>query len=265
MGYNNSLSFRSPYVTAMTIKPGPLVGIGPEDPIYPLDISAPGQGVIRLVSHNADYGSVLELRNTTTTAGTVGAINFVNANGEYAGQIAYKGLNALTFQTAGVERMSIISDGKVGIGTVMPQYTLDVAGVIRANNVSPSDARLKTEIAPLSEALDTVLALRGVTYRWDREGFPEKHLPEGRQIGLIAQEVEKVLPEVVSTDGQGLKSLSYQSLVPVLVEALKEQQKEIAEKDARLADQGRRIEQLERDRQATESRLRRLEERAGER
>jgi hypothetical protein len=92
--------------------------------------------------------------------------------------------------------------------------------------VFPSDERLKKDIVPIKSPLDKIMKLRGVSYTWKEE---DKH-GNGRYIGLLAQEVEKVLPELVLTDSDGYKSLSYDKLVPVLVEAIKEQQKNISEK-----------------------------------
>jgi hypothetical protein len=87
-----------------------------------------------------------------------------------------------------------------------------------------SDQRLKRDVLPFAGALDVVLALRGVSFTWRRDEFPEQHLNDGPQIGFIAQEVEPVLPEVVTTDPQGYKAIDYSKLTPVLVEAIKAQQ-----------------------------------------
>jgi hypothetical protein len=99
---------------------------------------------------------------------------------------------------------------------------------------TPSDMRYKKEIHPLESPLEKVLELRGVTYEWDKDKVNGAGYKSGKQIGLIAQEVEKVLPELVQTDSKGYKTLSYDKLGPVLIEAVKEQQKEIREKDARI-------------------------------
>jgi hypothetical protein len=87
-----------------------------------------------------------------------------------------------------------------------------------------SDERLKKDVSTLADGLDVVLALRGVSFTWRRDEFPEKHLNDGPQIGFIAQEVEPVLPEVVTTDHEGYKAIDYSELTPVLVEAIKAQQ-----------------------------------------
>ena len=89
------------------------------------------------------------------------------------------------------------------------------------NVTAYSDINLKKEIEPIENALDKVLKINGVTFeRTDLE-------TQSRFAGVIAQEVEQVLPEVVSTDEQGFKSVAYGNLVGLLVEAIKEQQTQI--------------------------------------
>lgn len=107
--------------------------------------------------------------------------------------------------------------GNVGIGTPTPSYKLDVAGTIRGSNVSPSDARLKEEVRTIENALEKVSSMRGVSFRWK-----DKVMGDNMEIGVIAQEVEKVVPEVVSEDNEGIKSVAYDKLVGVLIEAVKE-------------------------------------------
>ncbi len=72
-----------------------------------------------------------------------------------------------------------------------------------------------------------VLSMEGVTFNWRRDEFKENNFPEGRHYGVIAQEMEKVLPDVVLTAPDGSKSVAYMEIIPVLIEAIKEQQKEI--------------------------------------
>lgn len=103
---------------------------------------------------------------------------------------------------------------------------LIVTGDVCASNLTcPSDARYKTRIQPLGDALQQVLTLRGVTYNWRTEAFPERNFNNEEQIGFIAQELETVFPQFVVTDDKGYKSVDYARLTPVLVEAIKEQQR----------------------------------------
>ncbi|RJR25281.1 MAG: tail fiber domain-containing protein [Desulfobacteraceae bacterium] len=107
-----------------------------------------------------------------------------------------------------------------------------------------SDLRFKKEIRHLNSSLEKVSALNGVSFEWNREMYPDKGFGNGRQIGLIAQEVEPVLPELVHTDRQGRKSVSYDKLTAVLAEAIKEQQKEIMEQKAQIKKQESEIRKL---------------------
>jgi hypothetical protein len=103
-----------------------------------------------------------------------------------------------------------------------------------------SDERLKEDIRPIHRALDQVLRLNGVTYRWREEercaDCPEETEPsidKRTEIGLIAQDVEKVVPEVVRTMGDGTKAVAYQNLVALLIESVKTQQAQLdAQNDA---------------------------------
>ncbi len=123
----------------------------------------------------------------------------------------------------------IYDDGtNVGIGTTSPTYKLHVNGRIKSIGINEtSDQRLKKDIVVLDskEALEHVLQLRAVYYRWI-DTLIEQGYPASRQIGLIAQEVQKVVPEVVHKDNQGWYSVEYTRLVPVLIEAIKELKRE---------------------------------------
>jgi hypothetical protein len=141
----------------------------------------------------------------------------------------------------------MVVKGRVSVGyNFVPQnYTMSVNGSIYAlNGYSSSDARYKRNVRPLDSALASVLQLRGVSFEWDRENHPDHNFPQGRQLGVIAQEVETALPEVVSTDDDGYKSVSYQSIVPVLVEAVKTLEQRNADLAARNDDLAARVEAL---------------------
>lgn len=141
-------------------------------------------------------------------------------------------------------RFTVTEGGNVGIGTASPAYKLDVNGTIRGTNVSPSDLRFKQNISPLDSSLQKVMQLRGVSYDWRRGEFPSMNFSAGRQVGFIAQEVEKVLPEVVSRDNEGYRSIAYSEILPIVVEAVKEQQAQIERQDKRIAAQQSEINEL---------------------
>lgn len=92
----------------------------------------------------------------------------------------------------------------------------------------PSDARLKSEVAPLSGALDRLLALRPVEFTYRPEVTPKSLYLPGRQVGLIAQEVEQVFPEWVSVSNEGWKTVGPRGFEALTVEALRELRAESA-------------------------------------
>ncbi|MCP4748810.1 MAG: tail fiber domain-containing protein [Desulfobacteraceae bacterium] len=136
--------------------------------------------------------------------------------------------------------LAIRGTGNIGIGKIDPDDKLDVAGYVRANGTRlSSDARWKENIEPLDNALEIVTQLQGVSYNW-----ADPSRGEGRQIGVIAQEVEQVLPEVVHTDSQGYKSVEYNKMVAPLIEAvkvLKEKNDRIEIENQNLRDQNKDV------------------------
>ena len=92
-----------------------------------------------------------------------------------------------------------------------------------------SDIRYKKDILSFGNVLTDVLKLQAVKYNWRQNEFPDLHFNDRRQIGFIAQDMEKIFPEIVNTNDKGYKSIDYSKLTPVLVEAIKEQQKQIDE------------------------------------
>jgi hypothetical protein len=148
--------------------------------------------------------------------------------------------------------------GYVGIGCSSPQYSLHVIGdiassaTIRTTNAlvtgaitACSDFRYKKDIKPLNNSLENIMKLEGVTYLWRTSEFPDKKFTDSLQIGVIAQQVEKIYPQLVFTDNDGYKSVDYSKFTPILLEAVKEQQKMIEQQKAELENQKKLLLELQ--------------------
>ena len=206
--------------------------------------------------------NVSELTNDNGyySAGDVGAFNLlgvgdvaqVNPGGTAATPILFFANNALTTNTgfysensttinatiAGTQRFTISANGiKVNSGAlgvnVNPSTT---DGRIDAGNdivaFSSSDRRWKENIKPIDNALNKILKIGGYEFDWKELSEEERktqHGNEGHDIGVIAQEVEEVLPEVVTTRENGFKGVKYDKMVALLIEGMKEQQSQIEE------------------------------------
>ena len=135
----------------------------------------------------------------------------------------------IIFETGGAngtrtERARMLDNGNFGIGTTTPGYKLQVGNngdgsSARANSWNTfSDKRWKTKIELISNALEKLDQINGYTYKW------KVGTDTTPQVGVIAQEIELVLPEAVKTDAEGYKSVDYGKLSALLIEAVKEQQ-----------------------------------------
>jgi hypothetical protein len=102
--------------------------------------------------------------------------------------------------------------------------TLTVTGDVVAYG-SPSDERLKENIKPIKSALDKVMKLQGVTFDWKQKEDVILDIKE--DIGFIAQDVQKVVPELIRENSNGLLSMRHQGITPILLEAIKELKAEI--------------------------------------
>lgn len=92
---------------------------------------------------------------------------------------------------------------------------------------SASDRRWKKNITPLKNSIEKIKKINGVNYNWATEEYPEKNFSHGNQIGVIAQNIQTIFPELVTRDDQGFLSVNYSALVAPLIEAVKEQQQQI--------------------------------------
>jgi hypothetical protein len=123
---------------------------------------------------------------------------------------------------------SSVQFGSFGVGTAASGTT----GEIRAtNNVTAyfsSDERLKDNVKVIENSLQKVLSIRGVEFDWNNlQEAEDGYFVRKHDVGVIAQEIEKVLPEVVGTREDGIKAVKYDRIVPLLIEAIKELKAEI--------------------------------------
>jgi hypothetical protein len=185
---------------------------------------------------NTAMGESALFSNTTGSFNTaIGAAAGLNATtGDYNVFIHNLGVpggsNTVWLGDSAVHAQTILA-GNVGIGTTSPTEKLQVIGnILASGTITPSDARLKTDVAPLSETLEKLHQFRGVSFVWNEASTAWGHVAGQRDIGVIAQEVEAVFPELVTITGQdGYKAVDYSRLSAVLIEAVKALQ---AEKDA---------------------------------
>lgn len=142
--------------------------------------------------------------------------------------------------------LTILDGGNVGIATDTPAQALDVHGNIAVDGatVHTSDERYKKEITPLTNVLEKISNIRGVTYKRDTTGFPDKQWDEDIHIGVLAQEVQEVFPELVLADQNGYLAVDYSRLTPILLEAIKEQQNQLDEQAAAIASLESKINSL---------------------
>ena len=133
------------------------------------------------------------------------------------------GTNTIVGGGASANKLYIGDDGDIGVNDSTPSYKLDVDGTIRATAdvIAYSDERVKENIKTIDNSLEKVNKLRGVEFN----KIGEDH----KSIGVIAQEIEKVIPEVVRTDDEGMKSVAYGNITGVLIEAIKDLKAEIEE------------------------------------
>lgn len=264
---------------------GGLVGIGTSSPAWPLDVVGPARisgalttasvmctdieasGTIHAHANvRADgelSGSQLLVTNDAFVDDdlTVRGEAFIDArlrvgNNSPAGDpvVWVKGSNEIgvSISTTGASGIALVASNPNGLAAAQFDGRVTVNGDLcyTGSFGACSDERFKRNVAPLCGTLDTITKLRGVTYDWKCEEFPERHFTSSRQVGFIAQEVASVLPEVVTTDGEGYLGIDYAKLTPVLVEALRElraeKDVEIARLSSELAEMRRRVEALER-------------------
>lgn len=234
------------------------VGIGTIDPLRPLHVKGSGLFTARFENSNST-ATVVEFQNSSS-----GKVWEFGVSGSSAPFGARPGSMYIYQQGKATAPVVIDTSGYVGIGAVpytngnrLKGYTYVDDGIwfwqglyshtgITINGNSnhngsiynglcngyavfncQSDLRLKRNVRTLVSPFDTIDRLRGVSFEWRSDKLSGNAIPEGKQIGLIAQEVMELVPEAVTLQENGYYSVDYARLVPLLIEGMKEQQQRI--------------------------------------
>ena len=178
----------------------------------------------------------IKVGNTSSTHLSIGhnSVNRLDENGNQDGYVYIQ--NAGTTQTnilrignyatiTGTAQSSNTSSGALIVaGGVGIAKTLNVGEDIIA--YASSDERLKDEIIPISNPLEKINSIGGYSFLWNEE---KQNIYKGKDYGVIAQEIEKVLPELVQTRDDGYKAVKYDKVISLLIEGIKELSNEVEE------------------------------------
>jgi hypothetical protein len=212
------------------------------------------------VGSRAGKDNTLNTRNTFIGANATGSNGLTNATAIGANAFVTQNNTIVLGSVMGINGGTANTD--VGIGITNPARRLDVNGIIRVGSTTgnigciedrdgtviagtcASDERFKKNITSIGRVLDNFVKLRPVNYFWKTEEFKEKRFGSGQSFGLIAQEVEPLFPELVSTDEDGFKMVNYTKLPLYTIQAVKELKDENDSLKRRLESQQAEIEEL---------------------
>ena len=168
-----------------------------------------------------EYCMLSDGTNTFLGAGTGGALKLRGPANDGVPEIIIDG--TIVEVNAGDLK---VTDGSIAVGAITNSTT---DGRIDASNdvvaYSTSDIRLKNNIKTIDKALDKVKNIQGIEFDWIEK--EKVHGNSGHDVGVIAQEIEKVLPDVVTTRDSGYKAVKYEKIVPLLIEAIKDLSRQV--------------------------------------
>ena len=199
------------------------VGIGTNNPAKKLDVVGNGK-----FTTNLEVGGEINTKTITHSGNHM----YIKTTSD----------NHIIFSTNGSEILRLEkSGGNVGIGTNSPGQKLEVNGTVKATNyIATSDRNLKENIVQINNenVIDKVTSLNGYNFN-----FKDDETKQTKS-GLIAQEVEELMPELVSTNTDGNKSMDYNGMIPYLVECIKVQQTQIQSQQTQIQSQQNQINML---------------------
>ncbi len=238
------------------------LGVGISSPTSLLHTKSSSLGsanVFTMAADSADpggkLGAIVMSRYNYDPSGTAAEVVFWRGGGGSDGEISLA-TNPGNTGVSATERLRITSSGSVGIGLSSPSYTLHVNGGVAGNAayVNTSDERLKRGVASIPDALNKLTSLDGVYYYWRKNEFPEMKLSSRREMGIIAQEVEKIFPEAIFKDKKGFRSVAYSMLIAPIIESIKALKEMVFGHEEK-------IKRLELENQKKEKKIKELEDR----
>lgn len=243
------------------------LGVGTTAPEAALHVTGANAGNLSVAGVSLGVSGSYASVEAKGSAG--GYVDFGPLSSDFSGRILYENsTNSMRFSTTMAERMIIDNVGNVAIGIASPGiYKLYVNGnghyngyVISTTGFEvSSDAKLKKNIKTVESPVEKILGLRGVTFLWDKDKYPDRNVDDRKVYGFVAQEVEKVVPELVRTDKEGYKSVQYQNITSILVEAFKDAWAKIKDMANKIADLDDKTDKLAKENSKLEKRIKELE------
>ncbi len=225
----------------MTVLENGLVGLGTATPITKLHV----EGDNYISGSRYIYGSQDYTLNTTKML-----FEYSQAFPGWGLSYEVDGIwERMNFQSPFQAVLSIgLNEGKVGILTTNLTHALNIAGDIGMTGTiyGVSDRRVKKDFLPIDKALDKITQLNPVSYHFKTDENPEMKLSEKRQMGLIAQEVLEIFPDLVSVpDAEDeMLALNYIELIPVLIKSVQELNEQLLDKEEELKEKDIQIENI---------------------
>jgi hypothetical protein len=206
-----------------------------------------------MVNFQEDHDFVITSSPTTTLGSGMGVIDRLTIKGDNGNvgidiidpraRLEIRGENTNQFHPAMFVRdfnmnplLYVGNDGHVGVGTTMPmsfglvsneKFTVMGDAYASGGIFQNSDRSYKKDITLISDALSKINQISGYTYAYRTDEFPGMSFPQDRRAGVIAQEIKTILPEAVKDLKDGHMAVNYDALIPLLIEGMKEQQKQI--------------------------------------
>lgn len=176
-----------------------------------------------IIGSGSGFSQTAGSRNVFIGSGS-GSDNFTGSGnvfiGYKAGADAYNVSNQLNIANSNTHTLIT---GTFGATDAVSQVDIKGSLFVKGALLSSSDIKLKTDLIPLINVLEKILSLNAYYFFWNQESEFSKGMCSERQIGLLAQEMERVFPELVKTDDLNIKSLDYTKIAPILIQAIKEQ------------------------------------------